>query len=219
MIGKSIGFNSLVLGVFALGTAGIVALTHEATIDKIAEAKQRAAQAALAEIVPADQHDNDLFSDTVPVQEDFREFLGLTAAIDADKRVHIARQHHQPVVAIIPTVAVDGYSGAIKMIIGVKQDGTIAGIRVTDHSETPGLGDYIDVKKSNWILSFNGKDISSDFNRNQQLNRATGETFDQLTGATITRKAVIRQVKKTLSYYQIAEPLEIARTINEETSP
>ena len=208
MIGKSISLNSLILGAFALCTAGVVALTYEATAERIADAKRRAAQAALAEIIPSDQHDNDLFSDTQPVLEDFREFLGLTSDADKDKVVHIARQQHQPVAAIIPSVALDGYSGAIKMIVGVYQDGTIAGIRVTDHNETPGLGDYIDVKKSNWILSFNGKDISSDFDRNQEINKQTGEAFDQLTGATITRKAVIRQVKKTLSYYQIASPLD-----------
>lgn len=208
MIGKSIGFNSFVLGVFALCTAGVVALTYEATKDRIAEAELRAAQAALLEIIPADQHDNDIFNDTVPVLDDYREFLGLTNASDSDKPIHIARQNQQAVAAIIPTIAKDGYSGDIKMILGVHADGTIAGLRVTDHNETPGLGDYVDVKKSNWVTTFNGMDLRSNFDQLQTINKVTGEKFDQLTGATITRKAVTRQVRKTLSYFQIAQPLE-----------
>jgi len=215
MIGKSITFNSAVLGIFALCTAGVVAITHEATKTKIEDAKQRAAQAALSEIIPPSEHDNDLFADTVPVLEDYREFLGLTEEADRDKTIHIARQHQQPIAAIIPTIAKDGYSGDIKMILGVNADGTIAGLRVTDHHETPGLGDYIDVKKSNWILSFTGKDITSNFDEKQQVNLVTGEKFDQLTGATITRKAVTRQVKKTLSYFQIASPLDASDQPNQ----
>ena len=100
------------------------------------------------------------------------------------------------------------------MIIGIYKDGSIAGVRVTDHNETPGLGDYIDIKKSNWVLSFNGKNINSNFDRQQEINKATGKPFDQLTGATITRKAVVRQVKNTLSYYQTATPLEPNTTEN-----
>jgi len=212
MIGKSITFNSFVLGVFALCTAGIVALTHEATAEKIAAAKLQAARAALAEIIPSDQHDNDLYTDTIPVQEDAYGLLGLTANSDGENALYVARQANQSIAAIIPTVAKDGYSGDIKMIIGVYKDGSIAGLRVTDHNETPGLGDAIDIKKSNWVLSFNGKDINSNFDDRNQINVATGEKFDQLTGATITHKAVTRQVKKTLTYFQSAAPLSTDNT-------
>ena len=208
MIGKSITFNSLVLGAFALCTAGIVALTHDATDDKIVAAKQQAAQAALAEVIPADQHDNDLFNDTLAVAAEYRDTLGLTSPEDSGKKIHLAKSGQQTVAAIIPTTAKDGYSGDIKMILGVYRDGTIAGLRVTEQHETPGLGDYIDIKKGNWILSFNGKDIHSNFDNRDEINPATGEKFDQLTGATITRKAVTRQVLKTLTYFENAKPIE-----------
>lgn len=208
MIGKSIGFNSLILGAFALCTAGVVALTYEATVEKISEAKLRAARAALSEIIPPDQHDNDLFADTQSIIKEHGELLGFESEASTQETIHIARQKNNDIAAIIPSVAVDGYSGDIKLMVGIYKDGTIAGVRVTDHNETPGLGDSIDIKKSNWILSFNGKAIDTSFDGTQEKNPLTGEIYDQLTGATITRKAVVRQVKKTLSYHQIVKPLK-----------
>lgn len=210
MLGQSITKNSLSLATFALLTALLVAVVYQITLEPIAEAKIRAAQAALAEIIPSDQHDNNLFDDTLAIPEDYREFLGLTDADDLQRAMHIARRNNEGFAVIIPTVAKDGYSGDIKMILGINKDGTIAGLRVTDHNETPGLGDYIDVKKSNWVLSFNGKDLFSNFEARQRVkkNNNNDDEFDQLTGATITRTAVIRQVRKTLSFYDIAKPLE-----------
>ncbi|MGH1469639.1 MAG: electron transport complex subunit RsxG [Cellvibrionaceae bacterium] len=215
MLGNSISFNSVLLGAFALVTAGIVAITYQSTYQKIDESKLRAAQAALYEIIPEETIDNDLFNDTINIPNDYREFLGLTSTVDIDKKIHIAKKNNQPFAAIIPTVAPEGYSGPIKMIIGVNKDGTIAGVRVTDHNETPGLGDYVDIRKSNWVLSFNGKSLGSRFDEkttvkhSDSTEESDAEKFDQLTGATITRTAVIRQIKKTLSFYQIAKPLEI----------
>jgi len=215
MLSSSISFNSVLLGAFALVTAGIVAITYQSTHDRIEESKLRAAQAALYEIIPEGQIDNDLFNDTVDIPEEYREFLGLTKPADADKKIHIAKKDNESIAAIIPSIAPEGYSGQIKMIIGVNKDGTIAGVRVTDHNETPGLGDYVDVRKSNWVLSFNGKSLGSRFDERTKIKRTDNsnssenenEHFDQLTGATITRTAVIRQIKKTLSFFQIAQPL------------
>ncbi|MEH6557980.1 MAG: RnfABCDGE type electron transport complex subunit G [Oceanicoccus sp.] len=185
-----------------------VVIVQSATVEKRQWSGQNS---ILSEIIPAKDHDNDLVADTIPILEDFRQFLGLVAADDRDKKIHIARKNGVPFAAIIPTVALDGYSSGIEMIVGVNADGTIAGLRVTAHNETPGLADYIDVRKSNWILTFNGKDIRSNFNARERVkkNRTTGG-YDQMTGATITRKAVILQVKKTLSYFQIAQPLAAA---------
>ena len=83
-----------------------------------------------------DRHDNDLLMDVQPIPEKFWPALGLKKGGD----IHIARDNGQPVAAIIPTVTADGYSGNIGMIIGVNFDGTVAGVRVVDHKETPGLG-------------------------------------------------------------------------------
>ncbi len=204
--------NYLPLSIIAFVAITVVVFIQSETVDK----RQWSAQNSIfSEIIPRADYDNDLVADTVPIMEDFRQFLGLVASDDRDKKIHIARQNGVPFAAIIPTVALDGYSSGIKMIVGVNADGTIAGLRVTAHNETPGLADYIDVRKSNWILTFNGKDIRSDFNARQSVTK-NGKTggYDQMTGATITRKAVILQVKKTLSYFQIAQPLIVAAQSN-----
>ncbi len=186
----------------------VVVFINTVTVEK---RQWSARYAVLSEIIPPQDHDNDLVIDTVPIVEDFRVFLGLVERVDSDKKVHIARKNGEPFAAIIPTVALDGYSSGIKMLVGVNANGTIAGLRITEHNETPGLADYIDVRKSNWVLTFNGKDIRSDFNARQPIKKNDGTgRYDQMTGATITRKAVILQVKKTLSYFDIAKPLQAA---------
>ncbi|MDB0047709.1 RnfABCDGE type electron transport complex subunit G, partial [Porticoccaceae bacterium] len=103
--------------------------------------------------------------------------------------------------AIIPAVTPDGYSGAISMIIGVNFNGSVAGVRVVDHRETPGLGDKVDLKKSDWILSFNGKSLVNPQASGWTVKKEGGD-YDQFTGATITPRAVVKQVLKTLQYFE-----------------
>jgi len=186
---------------------GMVIGLHGLLGDKIDAAKLHAFH---SQIISADQYDNTLSEDTLAIDENFREFLGLVEPSDRDRKIHIARNNGQALVAIIPTNSLEGYNSAIKMLLGINRDGSIAGLRVIEHTETPGLADYIDARKSDWILSFNGKIMGSDFGERQVVNKERGSgKYDSLTGATITRKAIIRQVKKTLSYYQITQPLAV----------
>lgn len=207
MLRRSIGSNSILLGLFALITAGVVAITHQVTKERIGEAQWRAAQAALYEIVPPEQHNNDLVTDTMAIPAEFALMLGLDERMLAEKQIHIARKDGEAVAAIIPTIAPDGYSGSIEMIMGIRKDGSIIAVRVTRHNETPGLGDAIELRKSNWILSLNGKTSSSSF----ETQTKQDSEFDQLTGATITRNAVTRQVRRTLTFFNTAKPLELDR--------
>ena len=192
----SIRFNSLLLAGFALITALILATTDSLTKDRIADSERKADQRALLEIIPIDRHDNDLLMDVQPIPEKFWPALGLKKGGD----IHIARNRGQPVAAIIPTVTPDGYSGNISMIIGVNFDGTIACVRVVEHKETPGLGDKVDLKKSDWILSFNGASLVNPQASGWDVKKNGGE-FDQFTGATITPRAVIYQVAQVLEYF------------------
>lgn len=196
MIFKSMGFNSVVLAIFALVTAVILAATNDLTRDRIAESERKAAQRALLEIIPLDRHNNDLLMDVQPVPQQYWQMLGLKKGGD----IHIARDNGQPVAAIIPTVTKDGYSGDISMIIGINFNGTIAGVRVVEHRETPGLGDKVDLKKSDWILEFNGKSLVNPNSDGWNVKKEGGE-FDQFTGATITPRAVVHQILKTLQYF------------------
>ena len=197
MIFQSMGKNSLLLALFALITALILASTDRVTEDRIAESERLAAQKALFEIVPLALHNNDLLVDLQPIPEQYWLALGLDNGGD----VHIARLDDQPVAAIVPSITPDGYSGDIAMIVGINFDGTVAGVRVVDHKETPGLGDKVELRKSDWILSFNGKSLNNPEISKWNVKKDRGD-FDQFTGATITPKAVIHQIAKTLEYFE-----------------
>lgn len=196
-LGKSISFNSVVLGIFALITASLLAGTYLGTKDRIADAKREVAKRALLEIIPLEQHSNDLLMDTLPVPANFLHTLGLD---DEGGDINIARQGDEPIAVIVPAVAPDGYNGDIQLIVGINIDGTLAGVRTISHHETPGLGDKIDLKKSDWILGFNGKSLTNPPPSQWKVKKDKGD-FDQFTGATITPRAVVKQVYKTLKYY------------------
>lgn len=196
MLGQSISKNSIILGGFALITAGVLAATFLATKDKISAEERRAAQRALLEIVPRKDHDNDMLADTWQIPNAHLSALGLTQA----ESIHIAKKDGSAVAAIIPSLAPDGYSGDIKLIIGVKKDGSVAGVRVLTHKETPGLGDKVDLNKDDWVLSFNNKSLQSPLKGKWKVKKDGGE-FDQFTGATITPRAVVKRVKQTLEYF------------------
>ncbi|MEH6467956.1 MAG: electron transport complex subunit RsxG [Porticoccus sp.] len=200
MLGKSIRFNSIALGLFALVTAALLATTNLGTKDRIAEAKREVAKRALLEIVPLERHNNDLLVDTLDIPPTYWPTLGIK-----NGQVNIARNGDELVAVIIPTVAPDGYNGDIQMIVGINVggnvDGTVAGVRVISHRETPGLGDKVDLKKNDWILGFNGKSLTNPKPEGWKVKKDKG-AFDQFTGATITPRAVIQQVLKTLQYYK-----------------
>ena len=196
MLGKSIRFNSIALGLFALVTAALLATTNLGTKDRIAEAKREVAKRALLEIVPLERHNNDLLADTLDIPPTYWPTLGIKKG-----QVNIARKGDELVAVIIPAVAPDGYNGDIQMIVGINVDGTVAGVRVISHRETPGLGDKIDLKKNDWILGFNGKSLTNPKPKGWKVKKDKG-AFDQFTGATITPRAVVQQVLKTLQYYK-----------------
>jgi len=196
MLGQSIRFNSWVLGLFALITAALLAFTHLGTKERIAEAKREVEKRALLEIVPLERHDNDLLVDTLEVPATYWPTLGIKSG-----KINIARDGNKLVAIIVPAVAPDGYNGDIQMIVGINVDGTIAGVRVISHRETPGLGDKVDLKKHDWILSFNGKSLTNPKPDGWKVKKDKGD-FDQFTGATITPRAVVQQVLKTLQYYK-----------------
>ena len=84
------------------------------------------------------------------------------------------------------------------MLIGLTYDSEVTGVRVLNHKETPGLGDDIEIRKSDWILSFNGKQL--DAGLRWEVKRDGGD-FDQFTGATITPRAIVREVRQTIEWF------------------
>ncbi len=197
MIARSITRNSLLLGAFALATAGLIAATYQTTAARIDAAEQQAAQRALFEVVSEGRLDNDLLNDTLALSAVVLD----PDALASDGLIYVARNNGRPIAYILPTVAPDGYSGDISLLVGVNTDGTLAGVRVLSHKETPGLGDKIDLSRSPWITSFDGKSLQNPSLDNWKVKKDGGE-FDQFTGATITPRAVVREVKEVLQFVQ-----------------
>lgn len=197
MLGRSIGKNSALLAGFAAITAGLIALTFQVTAGRIADAERRAAQKALFEVVPEHRHDNDVLADTLVIPPADAAALNMSEPT----LIHVARKGGEPIAFIVPSSAPDGYSGAIKLLVGVNTDGSVAGVRVLRHNETPGLGDKIELAKHRWILSFDGKSLTNPQVENWAVKKDGGD-FDQFAGATITPRAVVKQVRQVLQYVQ-----------------
>ncbi|OQQ07553.1 electron transport complex subunit RsxG [Vibrio splendidus] len=198
--------NGLVLAIFACASTGLVAVTHYLTKDQIKQQEQAQLLSVLNQVIPHDLHDNELFSSCTLVQA---EELGTEQAMPA----YIAKINGEPSAIAIEAIAPDGYNGAIKVIVGMKIDGTILGTRVLSHQETPGLGDKIDLRVSDWILSFAGKQVI-DSNLDRWKVRKDGGDFDQFTGATITPRAVVKSVKQAVQYVNQNNQALLAQPLN-----
>jgi H+/Na+-translocating ferredoxin:NAD+ oxidoreductase subunit G len=197
MLGQSITRNSLLLAVFAVITTILIAGTHLLTKDKIALEQRKAEEKSLLQIVPAERHDNTMLDDTLPVGPS-DSGLGLKS----EKQIYLARKQGEVIAAIIPLTATDGYSGDIDLIVGVNANGSVAGVRILTHKETPGLGDKVDLKKSDWVLGFNGRSLDNPKSVGWAVKKDKG-VFDQFTGATITPRAVVRATHRALQYAQL----------------
>ena len=196
MLSQSISRNSILLAVFAVCTTLLISGTYLLTKDRIALAQRQAEEKALLQIVSVDRHNNSMLDDTIRVGP---ETSGL--GLSKEKQIYLARQDDTVVAAIIPTTATDGYSGDIDLIVGVNADGSIAGVRALAHKETPGLGDLIEADKSDWIKQFENKSLQDPPSAAWAIKRDGGE-YDQLTGASITPRAVIKAVKQTLVFFE-----------------
>ena len=196
MLGQSITRNSFLLALFAVTTALLLASSYLLTKDRIAAEIRKAEEKALLQIIPRELHDNSMLDDTLPVGPDTAE-LGLRS----EKRIYLARREGTVIATIIPATARDGYSGDVDLIVGVNVDGSVAGVRVLAHKETPGLGDKVDLKKSDWVLGFDGRSLQDPEPSRWAVKKDKGD-FDSFTGATITPRAVIAATKRVLEYAQ-----------------
>ena len=184
--------NGLTLAIFACATTGLVALTQYLTKDQIKVQEQKQLLSVLNQVIPENMHDNALTQACTMVTS---PELGTLRAMPA----YLATKNGEPTAIAIESIAPDGYNGEIKVITGIDNQGNILGTRVLNHQETPGLGDKIDLRVTDWILSFTGKQVTEN-NWNSWKVRKDGGDFDQFTGATITPRAVVKVVRNTVNY-------------------
>jgi len=193
--------NSLILATFAIVCTAIVGLVNELTKDKITEQAQLQLLNTLHSIIEPSRYNNDMTKNCVTVSS---PLLGdkLGDKLDSNKMhtAYIARQSGKAIAMAITSTAPDGYNGNIALIIAINMDNSISGVRVLKHQETPGLGDKIELRKSNWITKFNTKKLLSEGDSRWAVKKDNG-MFDQFTGATITPRAVVKAVKQTVVYF------------------
>lgn len=195
MLFQSISRNSTLLALFALITTATIAGTYLSTKDRIAENIRASQERALLEIFPKETHDNEILNDTLDIADE--ELLGLRKK----KQLFLAKKSGKTVGVILPLTAREGYTGDINLIVGIRKNGSIAGVRVLSHRETPGLGDKIEIKKSDWITRFNDKSLRIPKASSWAVKKDNG-VFDSFTGATITPRAVIKSIKQSLLYVE-----------------
>jgi electron transport complex protein RnfG len=194
-IHKQVATTALLLMLFATVGAGIVGLTYDNTIEDIKYNEQLTLLRKLNTILPATEYDNELLKDVIELPPD--TLLGTTENATAYR----ARKLNKPVAIVIPAIAPNGYNGPIHLLVGIYHNGTLAGVRVVKHRETPGLGDVVEEKRSDWILGFSGKSLSNPDKKGWKVKRDGGH-FDQFTGATITPRAVVKAVHSALLYFE-----------------
>lgn len=187
-------YQAFVLAGFALAASILLGLADLATRQAIQQRLEEDLKANLEEVIPADLYDNNLLADTIIVDS-------ADAGIgNAETTVYLAKKQGELNAVSFKFVAPDGYAGPIYLIMGLDKNGEILGVRVISHTETPGLGDKIEIKKSPWMLSFNGKSLknvsSEEFNVKKD-----GGIFDQFAGATITPRKVVQAIKRGLEFF------------------
>ena len=190
--------TAMVLFLFVVVFTGVLAGAYQWTRPSILASAAEEKMKLIAEVLPADRYDNDLLKDTLalpPTPE-----LGLAEPTT----VFRARKGGQPAALVIEAVAPDGYSGKIRLVLAVLDDGSVSGVRVIAHKETPGLGDYIEPKKDRkrarpWITQFEGRSLTNPIERGWKVKKDGGE-FDANAGATVTPRAIVKAVKGALSY-------------------
>lgn len=192
---QSIARQALTLAVIgAILTIVLVAIAS-VTRARIERERQAWIKQHLDALVSLDSHDNDLLTDTITVTSP--QLLGTAQPV----LVYRARRNGEPVAAVIRPIAPDGYRGPIELLIAIARDGTLIGVQVIRHNETPGLGDAFEKREPNWLPRFRGLSLTNPPQQRWTVRRDGGD-FDAFTGATITPRAIVKAVRRSLEFYQ-----------------
>jgi electron transport complex protein RnfG len=190
---KKISSTAAAMIIFSLLASTALSFSYFVTKTPIEESDARAKRIFLNQVIPSNLYDNNLVKDTISVEPN--PLIGNKKNID----IYRAKKNNQVIAVIIETIAPDGYSGEIKTLVGIDQEDKILGVRVITHKETPGLGDYIEIEKSQWIKNFDLKSLDKMTEKEWAVKKDGGD-FDYVSGATITPRAVIKSTYKSLLY-------------------
>lgn len=188
---KRTAYHAMLLGGIAALASSLLVVGDIATRDTIALRHAETLRATLAQVIPGELHDNDLLADT----------LTLPSPRAGTRPLTIYRAVHEGEVSAVAFQVVGmGYAGPIVSLLAVDAEGQVLGVRVLQHTETPGLGDKIEIQRDPWILDFNGLSLLNTPAARWAVKKDGGQ-FDQFTGATITPRAVVESVQAGLSWF------------------
>jgi electron transport complex protein RnfG len=188
-----LGSSALLLGLALVGST-LLSVTHEATRARIIANERASLVTSLNDLLAPQLYDNDLINDVV-------ELGGLKQFGDKAVTLYRARLAGRPRAAVAVLTAVNGYRGPITLLVAVGIDGSLAGVRVLEHSETPGIGDGIELRHGDWIHGFEGRSLEDPASARWAV-RKDGGVYDQLTGATTTARAIVQAVHDFLVYFR-----------------
>jgi Na+-translocating ferredoxin:NAD+ oxidoreductase subunit G len=195
-----------ILPLLALLCGLLVTSIYIGTAARIAEQRQHAADKILLDTL-------DLPATTITLHTAGATQDSELLALREPRQIYLARQNNQIVALILPMTAREGYNGPIDLIAAIGPDGKIINVRAVRHRETPGLGDAIDTDKSAWVKQFAGKSLHTP---EQWALKNTGGEFDQITGATVTARAVIEAVHNVLQYFELHRAQVLAGTVTSQ---
>ncbi|WP_432459384.1 electron transport complex subunit RsxG [Agarivorans sp. QJM3NY_25] len=191
---QSIRSNAIMLATFAFCCTLLVVVVNYFTAPQIEHQIEQQRRKSMNEVLPTQ-----LTSIAYQQQCYIDTNLGYLGS-DKAQTIRVISNKGQVQAYVYPITAPDGYGGAISLLVGVEANGKISGVRVVQHNETPGLGDKIETRKSDWIYQFN-QQFLLDENDSRWAVKNDGGQFDAFTGATITPRAVVKAVKKALIYH------------------
>lgn len=181
--------HGVILGVFCLGFAIVLAVTDLLTVKDIAARSLEDRLNSLSQVIPQSIHDNNLVADAIAMKDAQGNEITIYRATKEGKVTGLAYE-----------IFGSGYAGRMKLMLGIDADGKVLGVRVLAHKETPGLGDKIETKKGDWILRFNGLSIGNPPVEKWKVKKDGGQ-FDQFAGATITPRGVVKAIREGLEFF------------------
>lgn len=205
--------SAAALGLVAITGTALLTGVDFMTADRIAAQERRVILEQLGQMIP-EHHDNQLLDDRFSFRDEQYFPNGQTVV------AYRARQQGAAQAVVLKFDAVSGYNGNITLLAGINWDGSLRAVRIISHKETPGLGDAIEIEKSDWALNFSGRSLNNPEPDKWAVRRDGGE-FDQFTGATITPRAVVEAVRLALGYFSIKRDylFDTAAESAESTSP
>jgi electron transport complex protein RnfG len=198
---RRVGYQAALLGGMAMFASAALVLGDLRTRDDIALRQSEDLKRSLEQVIPAGLHDNEPVADS----------LELPGPSGRSRRIYVARRDGLATAAAFETAG-QGYSGDIRLIMGVSSTGEVLGVRVLAHAETPGLGDKIEIEKDDWIKSFDGRSLDNTVTPEWAVKKDGGR-FDQFTGATITPRAVVQAVHEGLRFFRENRTAIMAETV------